>query len=141
MSSLEERLARLEAERDILRLAARYCHGADDLEVAAFLEVWVPDAVWNVGAHRFRGTVEIEEAVRRQWAATTAMFHGTSDSLIDVGVDEARGRHDVVSLAVLADGRRLLTTGRYEDVCARTSVGWRIQERRAIVVTSVEIPS
>lgn len=138
--SVARRLERLEAERDILRLAARYCHGADDADVETFLGVWEEDAVWDVGAHRFAGRGEIAEAVRQQWAATESMLHATANSLVEVGEDStATGRHDVVSVAVLRDGTRMLTTGRYDDVYACGEAGWRIRERRATVTTSTAI--
>lgn len=134
---VEARLDRLETERELERLAARYCHGADDADIATFLGVWARDAVWDVGTHRFTGVAEIEQAVRRQWDSVATMLHATANSVIEF-VDDAlaRGRHDVVSVAVLREGRRMLTTGRYDDVYVRTTDGWRIRERRAAVSTT-----
>jgi hypothetical protein len=142
VNALERRLARLESERDLARLAAEYCHGADDRQIETFLAVWEPDAVWDVGPHRFTGVAEIEAAVRRQWDAFDGMLHTTSNPVIEFDTESlARGRLDVVSVAVLADGRRVLTTGRYDDVYARGADGWRIRERRAVVTTSTELPA
>jgi hypothetical protein len=136
----ERRVQRLEAEREIVALAARYCHGADDEDVDAFLAVWEPDAHWDVGAHRFEGLTEIEAAVRRQWDAAATMLHATANSTIEFDDDDlARGRHDVISVVVFRTGRRMLTTGRYEDVYSRGATGWRIRERRAIVSSTSEL--
>lgn len=138
--TLEERLARLEGERDILRLSALYCHGADDRDVAEFLGVWAVDAVWDVGPHRFEGLPAIEEAVRRQWTAVESMIHATTNSRIDWEDDAtASGRHDVISVATLTGGAHLLTTGRYDDLYVRSAAGWRIRERRARVTTSLSL--
>jgi ketosteroid isomerase-like protein len=134
---LERRLARLEDEREILRLAARYCHSADDRDVETFMSLWSDDAVWDVGAHRFTGVTEIEQAIRRQAASVETALHALSNSVIDVeSHDDAFGRHDVITVTVLRDGRRMLLTGTYRDRYAREVDGWRISERRASVTST-----
>jgi len=137
----DERLARLEARANIAELAARYCHGADGRDADSFRSVWHPDAVWDVGAHRFIGHEQILEAVSRQWSMFRSMHHTTSNATIELtDSDRARGRHDVLTLTTLADGEHLLSTGHYEDIYSLRGGAWRLDERRAIVETTVSLP-
>jgi hypothetical protein len=138
----DERVARLEARASILDVAARYCHGADGRNEEVFMSVWHPDAVWDVGSHRFVGHDQILEAVSRQWSTFRSMHHVTSNSVVElIDPHGARGRHDVVSLTTLADGQNLLTVGQYEDSYSLRSGSWRIEERRASVATTVNLSS
>lgn len=138
----EQRLDRLESRAAILDLVARYCHGADGRDADAFRSVWAADAVWDVGTHRFAGLDEILDAVARQWSAFASMHHSTSNSVVQIhSDDEATGRHDVLSVTVMPDGRRLLTTGQYADRYSRAAGRWAIAERVASVTSTSELPT
>lgn len=140
--SIEQRLDRMESRAAILDLVARYCHGADGQDADVFRSVWAADAVWDVGAHRFFGRDEIVDAVARQWRAFASMHHSTSNSVVQFASDdEATGRHDVLSVTVMPDGRRLLTTGQYVDRYTRVAGRWAIAERVASVSSSTELPA
>lgn len=138
--TLEQRLDRIESRLAILDLVAAYCHGADGRDEQLFRSVWHDDAVWLAAPHRFVGLGEIVAAVARQWDAFASMHHSTSNSVVRfVSDDEATGRHDVLTLTVFADGRRLLSTGQYVDRYTRRDGRWALAERSASVTTMVEL--
>ncbi len=94
---LQERLERLESESAIRTLVHEYCHGADKRDRARFAAVWTPDAVWQVApTQEFRGVEAICAAVEWQWGgAFLQMHHWTSNLVIDLDGDQARGEVDV----------------------------------------------
>lgn len=138
--SIEQRLDRIESRVAILELVAAYCHGADGRDEQLFRSVWHDDAVWQAAPHRFVGIDEIVAAVARQWDAFASMHHSTSNSVVHFDSDdEATGRHDVLSLTVFPDGRRLLSTGLYVDRYTRRDGRWGFAERTASVTTTIDL--
>jgi hypothetical protein len=139
---IDQRLDLIESRFAILELTARYCHGADGRDAEVFRSVWHPDAVWDVSSRRFVGRAAISEAVEHQWRSFESMHHSTSNSVVEFSSDtSATGRHDVLALTTLLDGRCLLSAGRHVDRYIRSGGVWAIAERRASVTSSVEIAS
>ncbi len=129
---LHERLDRLESESAIRALVHEYCHGADKRDRARFAAVWTPDAVWQVApTQEFRGVEAICAAVERQWGAFLQMHHWTSNLVIDLDGDQARGEVDVSVTTQFDDGTWVRGGGVYRDCYVRTDVGWRISRREA----------
>lgn len=145
MVTLEElaaRLERVETELALRRLAADYCVGADQEDLARFTAVWTEDALWDAAGedledeeHRFDGIEAITAAVRGQWATFPRMQHATSNHVVEldeVDPDSARGRCDVVAIVQLPDGRWSIGGGVYEDRYRRQGGVWRIASRRVL---------
>jgi hypothetical protein len=134
MSTLEARLARLEAIVAIQELVARYCIGADQHDENAWQHTWTDDAVWEAGGdeeHIFRGRTAINAAVAGQWATFPRMQHTTSNHTIDfLDNEHATGRCDMVIMVQLPDTSWMIGGGIYEDRYLHTPTGWRIQHRR-----------
>ncbi|GEL48710.1 hypothetical protein CHO01_38260 [Cellulomonas hominis] len=129
---LQERLERLESESAIRTLVHEYCHGADKRDRARFAAVWTPDAVWQVApTQEFRGVEAICAAVEWQWGAFLQMHHWTSNLVIDLDGDQARGEVDVSVTTQFLDGTWARGGGVYRDSYVRTDVGWRISRREA----------
>ena len=72
-TSIEERLALLEATEQLRRLAHDYCHGLDKRDLHRFLAIWTADAVWALGGDTNpRGHEEIgRTAAQAIWPSFT----------------------------------------------------------------------
>ena len=131
-TTLESRLARLEAINDISRLSADYCRGADRRDLELFLSVWAPEGTWHVRpALSFTGLSQIEQGIRTQWGAVQRAFHWTSNARIDVSGDSATATYDVDSESQLLDGSWLAIAGAYNDELVRLDGRWLILTRSA----------
>lgn len=85
----------------------------------ASVSVWTPEAVWQVGRTQvFQGVEAICAAVEWQWRAFLQMHHWTSDLVIDVDGDRARGEVDVSVATQFLDGTWLPAAG---SIGTRTS--------------------
>lgn len=128
MVTLEElaaRLERVETELALHRLAAEYCIGADQEDLARFTKIWTVDALWDAAGddlddqeHRHHGAEAITAAVQEQWATFPRMQHATANHVIDrdqVDPDRAQGRCDVVVTVQLPDGSWVVGGGVHED--------------------------
>lgn len=139
LQDLANRLERVETELALHRLAADYCIGADQEDLARFTAIWTTDALWDAAGddpgddeHRFRGIDAITAAVQSQWATFPRMQHATANHVIerDPGnAGAASGRCDVVVTVQLPDGRWVLGGGVYEDRYERADGVWRIAAR------------
>jgi hypothetical protein len=142
MTTLEElaaRLERVETQLALHRLAADYCIGADQEDLARFAAVWTDEALWDAAGddpddeeHRFRGVQAITAAVQGQWATFPRMQHATANHVVELDAhdpDRAGGRCDVVVTVQLPDGQWVVGGGVYEDRYERHDTVWRIASR------------
>lgn len=143
MTTLEElaaRLERVETQLALHALAANYCIGADQEDLARFTAIWADGALWDAAGddpddeeHRFTGIEAITAAVRGQWATFPRMQHATANHVVDLDQadpDAARGRCDVVVTVQLPDGRWSIGGGVYDDDYRRKAGTWCIASRR-----------
>ena len=135
MPTIEERLARLEDERDILNLLYTYGHALDYGHEQAFMNCWTEDAYleWTARPASFRGRAEILRAFREHSHAPIARHkHLLIEPLIEIRGDEA----EIVSMFARLDSYgglpKIRTFGRYLDRTRRCPDGrWRITYRKA----------
>ena len=142
IEDLAARLDRVESELALRRLAANYCVGADQEDLARFTAIWTHDALWDAAGedaedqeHRFAGIEAITAAVRGQWETFPRMQHATSNHVVELDEDDAdraSGRCDVVSIVQLPDGRWSIGGGVYEDSYRREGGTWRIALRQVL---------
>lgn len=128
---------------DIGDLLARLAHYADESEVDAYLDLFTPDAVWELrsatsaGAQPDRrvGRADIEAGViarrtaggqgpgsRTRHVITTIDVHEITDN-------EARTVAYWQFYTDTTDAPRLAAMGQYEDLFRRTPAGWRLARR------------
>lgn len=132
LSDVEERLELLEAELAIRRLVAVYCHGADKRDLDRFLSVWASNASWVLSDEAtFRGHDAIASVVRRQWEAFAGYVHWTSNHVVEVDGDRAKGECDVAVAVQLHNGQWLHSGGTYIDEYVRSDGRWLIARRDA----------
>jgi hypothetical protein len=138
MSTIEERLQRLEDERAILRTLYLYSHGIDyDLE-AQWLDCFTDDAcLYWPGQEPCQGLEAIAEAFRAHpHAPASWMKHFVALPVIEIDGDSARVNsyyQRVVGEPWAPEGDpKMASFGRYEDVLVRGDDNrWRFKERRA----------
>jgi Ketosteroid isomerase homolog len=136
LRQIEERLRRLEDERDIQRTMATYGHAIDSGDEAAFMDCWAPDAIldWPTRDRPMRGHDEIRAAFRWHTHAPQALHkHVMVEPVIDIHGDSA----DVTSMFARFDrygGVPLIRIyGRYLDRLTRCGDGkWRFTHRQAV---------
>lgn len=131
MDSLDERVARLEAESQIRQLVARYCFTIDDRDLDGVAALFAEDAVVRSadGVMHARGIPAIIEQYRGRFTVLGPGQHFMHDIAIDfVNADEARGK--VSGHAELwRNGTMMVTALRYADIYRRTPQGWRFADR------------
>jgi ketosteroid isomerase-like protein len=133
MSSLEARIARLEAESQIRQLIAGYCFYIDDREIDKVRTLFTDDAVLDSadGVMGAKGVDAIIEQYHGRFNVLGAGHHFMHDILINFvgdGTEEARGR--VIGHAELWRNNQMMVTAlRYDDVYRNTSEGWRFARR------------
>jgi hypothetical protein len=127
------RLARIEAELALHRLAQQYCIAADHRDLGLWRAVWTPDAVWETSPdpdYVFTGIDAICAAVQRQWETFPVMQHGTVNHVVDIDSEVATGRCDVIIHVQLPDRSWITGGGSYEDRYERMDDRWRIARRK-----------
>lgn len=132
--TLEERIRRLEDERDILRTLYMYGHAIDYGYEAEFLDCWAEGAVlrWPFGEPMV-GHEAIGAAFRNHTHAPTAWHkHVLVAPIVRIEGDRAHVDSIFERLDPYEDGPQIKSFGRYRDVLVRCADGrWRFQERVA----------
>ncbi|MDB5723234.1 MAG: snoaL-like domain protein [Alphaproteobacteria bacterium] len=131
--TIEDRIARLEAESQIRQLAARYCFYLDRREVDLIGSLFTADATVRSadGAMNATGTKALIDLYLRRFEVLGPGQHVTHDHQIDFvgdGREQATGR--VSGHAEVArNGRVMIAATQCEDVYRNTPDGWKIADR------------
>ena len=125
-------------EREIHRVATRYCRALDTKNWSVLDDVFLPDATADLsGPSDLVGIDEIRSRIR------TALEHlDDSQHLVgnhEVAVDGDTATHRCYLQAqhvrrAATGGPNYIVAGRYEDRLVRTDVGWRIAHRTLVVM-------
>lgn len=134
MTSIEERLARLEAAEELHNLTKEYCHGLDKRDLDRFLAVFATDAVWVLAEDaKPTGHAEIAKTVTDGiWPAFTETHHWTTNHVVDWSGDVPRGTCDVTATVRDISGQWLRASATYVDDYVHPD-RWRIGRREATV--------
>jgi gamma-hexachlorocyclohexane dehydrochlorinase len=135
MTSIEERLARLEAAEELHNLTKEYCHGLDKRDLDRFLAVFAPDAVWALSEDaRPAGHAAIGKTVTDGiWPAFSETHHWTTNHVIDWLGDVPHGTCDVTATVRDVSGQWLRASATYDDAYVYADGRWRISRREATV--------
>lgn len=127
MSTVEERLAVLEAKDEIRELTARYCFGVAEGDTDAVVELFCPDGTFAMRDNQWSG----HEQLRR-------LYEGTAESVtpkpyiqnhvIHVTGDEATGRCGV-EIRMVNKGEAYTVAGHYLDTYRRHEGRWLFLRR------------
>jgi hypothetical protein len=131
--SIEDRIARIEAELQIRGLIARYCFTIDDRDLLGIETLFTEDArvASQDGVMEARGVQAIMDQFRGRFSVLGPGAHYMHDVAIDftdAHSDKATGR--VSGHAELWRRGQMMVAGlRYRDQYRRTTAGWRFAER------------
>lgn len=132
MSSIEERVQRLEDRVAIEELIANYCHGVDEREEELFLSIWAEDAKYILSeafGGKSSGLAAIKGVVHGLWEGFTEFHHHTTNIVIDLDGDAASARSNVDVTGTHNDGRALMMSATYTDKFKRQDGEWKFSER------------
>jgi hypothetical protein len=141
--TLEQRVQRLEVEREILRTLYQYGHSHDYGPVEDFLDCFVPDGAWErlrretPGQRLPRRAYEGHESLRRYFGShrhAPDLFykHLVLEPRITVDGDDAHVVSYFVKIDEHPDGPYLYAFGRYRDHLVRCAdARWRFKRRIA----------
>lgn len=134
--TLEERLARLEDERDILYTLYTYGHSLDYGYEDDFADCWTDDAVleWPKRPAPFHGKAAIIDAFRAHTHAPAVRHkHLLIEPLVDISGDKAEVSSMFARLDRYGGLPKIRNFGRYHDELRRCIDGkWRISRRVAV---------
>ena len=131
MASIEDRLARLEAVGEIMRMKARYCAFADaDYDAESIAALFVPDGYWDGGPEfgRHVGHEAIKEFLNRTRGQIRFAAHLVLNPIIDVQDDaHATGKWRLfmpctIASEGIAEARWLLCE--YDEAYVRQDGQW-----------------
>jgi uncharacterized protein (TIGR02246 family) len=129
---LGARIERLEAEREIRALAARYCFAIDNHDLDAVADLFTDDA-WvhsRDGVMDARGREAVIRMYEHRFAVLGPSNHVSHDHWIRFGAAPERAQGTLSAHAELWRNETTMVTAlRYEDVYRRTRDGWRFAER------------
>jgi 3-phenylpropionate/cinnamic acid dioxygenase small subunit len=109
---------------EITQLLARYCLALDRGDVEAWLELFTPDASYEVYGRSFGG----HDGLRRMMTGAPGGLHLGGPPVIEMlGPDEARTQQNLLFVD-RSDGTSRSAV--YTDELRRTAAGWRIARRR-----------
>jgi 3-phenylpropionate/cinnamic acid dioxygenase small subunit len=119
------------------QLVARYAHLVDDRDFDGLRDVFTVDVEFDAtqfGNPKLRG---VDAVIASYVDARHPVAHHVTNPLVTVEPDgTVRMRSKVISL--LAEG--LCGSGTYDDVCVKTSDGWRIARRTIALRRASDLP-
>lgn len=134
MTSLEQRLDRLESRFAMQDLVSDYCLGFDKRDFDRFLGIWWPDAVWEIGPPfgSFDGHAGVTKAVKEiLWPAWRQSTHFTTNLRVTFTDDDhADGVCDVDCIGTTADEQAQTVAATYTDRFERRDGVWKIARRQ-----------
>jgi hypothetical protein len=136
VTSLEQRLARLEAEREITSTMHAYSTSLDGGDEARFVDCFLEDAVlhWPSPPYDgpYRGANRLRAAFRAHTHAPTVLHrHFVAGQSVSLDGGTARAESYFARVQVGPEGPYIRSFGRYLDVLRRCPDGcWRFEERR-----------
>jgi len=129
VTSLEERLGRLEDAEAIRTLDAAYCRLLDDGDWPALVRLFLPDGTFD-GLSEVTGHADLLAFFGGlAGGGLTAFWHHISNLEIAVDGDEATVR-SLLWQPCVVDGVPHVASGRYADRLVRTPDGWRYARKQ-----------
>ena len=131
MTSIESRLATLEAKEEIRELTARYCHAVVDGDADAIVELFCEDGVFRSHTLAPEGRTALHEFYAGGVGGKTHKPFVQNHVIEFEDENHAKGRCSV-EIRVLADGEAYTQAGHYFDEYRKVDDRWRFAERHYI---------
>ncbi len=128
------------SDRELIRqLPARYCHYVRTRNVAAILDLYAPDGVFDLPANMAEGGArEGRDAIAETFRNNLERMDPwpfTHNHVIEFeGADQARG-FVYTEFRIGAERMRVGFVGVYEDVYTRLGDTWKFQSRKLTAIT------
>ncbi len=127
MSSIEERLATLEAKDEIRELTARYCFAVAEGRAADIVAMFCEDGVFMMRDRRFAGEAELRQMYGELADSVTPKPY-IQNHVIEVDGDTATGRCGV-EIRMVRKGDAYTAAGHYFDTYRKVNGAWLFAER------------
>lgn len=137
MSSIEDRLRRMEDIHEIGELKARYCEACDHgHDPEGILSLFVEDGIWEGKSGAFEGHDAIRLAFERFGEEIYGFTqHNVTNLRIRIDGDEATGLWHFIGVHERRDSPEVgFTLARYEDDFVRVGGEWRFKHLRATLL-------
>ena len=121
----------------IIDLTIAYCWALDTRDWAALDNVFTPDAYAELGLPVSHGIDAIKDRVSSALGMLDDSQHMVTNQQVILDGDTATCRtylHAQHIRRAAPGGPNFIIAGRYEDSLVRTSAGWRIAQRRLVVM-------
>lgn len=132
-TSLEARIARLEARAEISELASRYAIACDEHDIPHLESLFTENAVFDSpnGAMRAEGRTEVISMFRRVLATRGPGYHWTHDHIIrfDRGSETAASGLLLSHAETTPGGTQSLSAMKYDDEYLLEGGSWRFARR------------
>ena len=131
MTSIEQRLQRLEDESEIKQLKAKYCEFCDNsYDPEGIASLFIQSGVWDGG---FMGRFEGREAIRTHFQRTSSVMgfaiHHVTNPIITIQADTAQGQWYLWQPCTQSKSNQAIwLAARYRETYVRTSDGWRFDQ-------------
>jgi ketosteroid isomerase-like protein len=133
MTSLEQRIRRLEDLEEIRSLAIRYGFAVDDRDLDRIRELFSDDAELRTmsGPSKGKGIDAVVEYFRSTHAVLGPTNHFTHGHVVEFDENDPDRATGIVAAhaEVVRNGVPMITAMRYYDTYVRTPAGWRFRER------------
>ncbi|MFN0029340.1 MAG: nuclear transport factor 2 family protein [Acidimicrobiales bacterium] len=128
MSSIEERLATLEAKDEIRELTARYCFAVAEGRAEDIVAMFCEDGVFMMREdRRFTGQAELRQMYNGAAEGVTPKPY-IQNHVIEVNGDNATGRCGV-EIRMVRKGEAYTAAGHYFDTYRKVNGQWLFAER------------
>lgn len=129
MTSIEERLRRVEDQLEIAQLRASYCHLLDERRWDEFVALFTPDGVFE-GLEAVSGHEALHAFFSQRVPKLAEDFwHFCTNGTVELDGDVATGRISMEYLSV-TDGVSFVSAGHYDDMMRRVDGRWRFASRK-----------
>lgn len=135
-TALEQRLQKLEDEKEIREVVIRYGEYLDARDYASYASLFASDGVWTGGFGSATGPAAIQEMLEKNLGkpeegfVNKSNFHLVTTVVVDVDGDTAKVRSRYMFFTASPDNRPAAAlAGRYVDEFVRENGSWKIKSR------------
>lgn len=141
MTSVEERVRRLEDKEAIREILLDYGRALDSRDTKAYSELFAADGEWSGGIGQARTPAGIKKMLDDLFGNSkgggrfSKPHHLMANMVIDVDGDTATANSRWIWIAGEAEtggGPNMIRSGYYQDVLIRENGSWKFQKRRAV---------
>ena len=131
---MDDAVRRLADDLEIQRLMATYCLCVDDARFADAAALFTGDGVFDYSGRQYVGRDEIVSFLEEFQVPERRGRHSCTTPVVDYDSDGARAVSDFVFFGKADGAWKVKFVGRYHDTLRLQTSGWRLHERRVVLV-------